>query len=318
MPTYDAAISRTGTLGTDTDPLVPEPMIASVIQNATQSSAALRLCRNVTMAAGTNRQPVLSALPQAYWVSGDTGLKQTSSAEWDNVDLVAEELAVIVPVPEAYISDAQVPIWSEVSPLLGQAVGTLIDQAVIFGTSAPTTFGDSIFEVADGVGNSVTAGTGDDLAVDVASLGQTLAEQGFGLTGFMCKPGFQWQLVALRSADGIPIYQSSLSGSPGMPGLYGMPLNEVSNGAWDSTSASLIAGDFSKAIVGVRQDISFKLFDQGVISDGAGAVVLNLMQQDSVAMRVTARFAFATANPVTPVEDSALERAPFAYLAPGT
>jgi HK97 family phage major capsid protein len=292
-------------------------MVAQVIQEATKSSSALSLCRQVTMAAGTLRQPVLTALPSAYWVSGDTGLKQTSDVDWDNVDLVAEELAVIVPVPEAYIADSGVPIWSEVRPLLGQAIGSLVDQAVIFGTNAPSTFGDSIYEVGTAAGNSIQAGTGDDLAQDISDLGVLLAEQGYALNGFMTKPGFQWQLVGLRSADGIPVYTTSLTGGAGA-GLYGMPLNEVSNGAWDSTSASLIGGDFSKAIIGVRQDISVKIFDQGVISDGNGAIVLNLMQQDSVAMRVTARFGFATAKPVTPLEDSALQRAPFAILTPGT
>lgn len=317
MPTYDAAIARTGTLGTDTDPLVPEPMIAQVIQEATQNSAALSQFRRVTMAAGTLRQPVLTALPLAYWVSGDSGLKQTTTVEWDNVDLVAEEVATIVPVPDSYIADSGVPIWGEVRPLIGQAIGKLVDQATIFGTSAPGTFGDSVFEVADAVGNTVTAGTGDDLAVDVAALGQLLAEQGYGLTGFLSKPGFTWQLNGLRSADGVPIYQTNLQGGIGR-GLFGYPLNEVGNGAWDSTSASLIAGDFSKAIVGIRQDITVKMFDQGVIADAQGAVVWSAMQQDGVAMRVTARIAFATAKPVTALEDSALERAPFAYLAPGT
>lgn len=317
MTVYNAAIARTGTLGTNTDPLVPEPMIASVIQEATKSSATLSLARRVTMAAGTTRQPVLSVLPTAYWVSGDTGLKQTTAAEWDNVDLVAEEIATIVPVPEAYIADSGIPIWAEVQPLLGQAIGTLIDQACLFGTGAPTTFGDSVFETADGVGNTVQAGTGDDLAADVAAIGQLLAEQGYGVNGFASKPGFQWQLAGLRSADGIPIYQANLQGGQG-GGLFGFPLNEVANGAWDSTNASLIAGDWQKAIVGVRQDISFKVFDQGVVSDGAGNVVLNLMQQDSVALRVTMRLGFSVANPVTAVESSALERAPFAVLTPGT
>lgn len=317
MPTYNAAIARTGTLGTDTDPLVPEPMIAEVIKEATQNSAALSQFRQVTMAAGTTRQPVLSVLPTAYWVTGDTGLKQTTAVEWENVDLVAEEVATIIPVPEAYIADSGIPIWSEVRPLIGQAIGTLVDQATIFGTGAPSTFGDSVFEVADAAGNVVTAGTGEDLGVDVAALGQLLAEQGFALSGFLSKPGFQWQLVGIRSTDGAPIYQNSLSGGI-TTGLYGRPLNEVVNGAWSSDDAVLIGGDFSKAIVGIRQDISVKIFDQGVISDGSGAVVLNLMQQDSVAMRVTARFGFATANPVTPLEDSAAQRAPFAYLAPGS
>jgi hypothetical protein len=61
----------------------------------------------------------------------------------------------------------------------------------------------------------------------------------------------------------------------------------------------LIAGDRSMAILGVRSDISFKIFTEGVISDDSGNVVLNLMQQDAVAMRVVARFGFAVAAPAT-------------------
>jgi hypothetical protein len=61
----------------------------------------------------------------------------------------------------------------------------------------------------------------------------------------------------------------------------------------------MLAGDFSKAIIGIRQDISFKMFTEGVISDDTGAVVLNLMQQDAVAMRMVMRLAYATVNPVT-------------------
>lgn len=309
MPTYDAAIARTA----GTDPLVPEPLIAEVIQEATKSSAALQLCRSVTLSSKTSRQPVLSTIPSAYWVTGDTGLKQTTAAEWDNVDLVVEEAAVIVPVPEAYVADSGVPIWDEVRPLLGQAIGSLLDAAALFGTGAPSTFGDSVFEVADGAGQTVTLGDTDDLASDIALLAQTIGEAGFNVTGFAAKPAFTWQLAGIRSQDGAPIYQPDLTASPTGRGLYGYPLAEVANGSWDADEAILLAGDWSKAIVGIRQDISYKVFDQGVITDGDGAVVLNLMQQDSVALRVVARYAFATANPANPTASGG---APFGALIP--
>jgi HK97 family phage major capsid protein len=310
---YDNIIAR----GADGDPLVPEPMVQEVIKEAVQGSAILQQARRVTMSSKTQRQPVLSVLPQAYWVTGDTGLKQTTKAEWDNIDLVAEEIAVIVPVPEAYIADSGIPIWNEVRPLIGQAIGAKLDQACLFGTDAPSTFGTSVFESAEAAGNVVTAGTGDDLAVDVASLGELLAVEGYSLTGFMSRPGFQWRLVGLRTSDGTPIYSPNLQGAPGQ-GLFGRPLNEVGNGAWSATDADLIGGDFSKAIVGVRQDITFRVFTEGVISDDSGNVVLNLMQQDSVALRVVARFGFAVANPVNTLGGGAAGTSPFGILAPAS
>jgi hypothetical protein len=60
-----------------------------------------------------------------------------------------------------------------------------------------------------------------------------------------------------------------------------------------------IAGQFDLAILGVRSDISWKLLDQAVITDDTGAIIINLPQQDSVALRVTARFGFAVATPVS-------------------
>lgn len=49
----------------------------------------------------------------------------------------------------------------------------------------------------------------------------------------------------------------------------------------------------------MRQALRFKLLDRAVITDHTGAIIYNLPQQDMVAMRVTARFAYAVATPAT-------------------
>ncbi len=60
-----------------------------------------------------------------------------------------------------------------------------------------------------------------------------------------------------------------------------------------------VVGDFGLSVVGIRQDLTYKLLDQAVITDDLGAIVYNLPQQDMLALRVVARFAFAIAKPAT-------------------
>ena len=276
-------------------------------------SALLQRARKVPMSSKTQRQPVLDVLPLAYFVGGDTGLKQTSAQDWKNVDLIVEEIAAIVPIPEAYLDDAQVPIWDEVKPRLVEALGALLDGAALFGTNKPSTWPTAVYQSAVAAGNAVIAGTGDDFAQDVSNTAELVTRDGFAVNGFVARPGLNWKLVGMRSTEGIPIYQPNLDGRPG-GNLYGYPMAELSNGAWDMSEAELLMGDWSKVIIGKRTDISFKLFTEGVISDDDGKVILNLMQQDSVALRVVMRAAFATANPATRLNTNAATRSPFGVV----
>lgn len=313
MAGFTESISRNAS---GSDPLVPEPFVADVIKQMPQSSAVMSLARKVPMSTKTTRQPVLSALPEAYFVTGDTGLKQTSSTDWDNLTLVAEEIAVIIAVPEAYIDDAAVPIWSEVRPLVAEAFGRRLDRTILFNESRPSTWGAAIVNSAIAAGNQVVEGTGEDLAEEVAELSQIISEDGGDVTGYATAPGFNWRLTRLRSNDGVPIYAPPAGAQPGT--LYGQPLPQVRNGGWFPTVASLIAGDWSKAVLGIRQDMTFRIFTEGVISNSDGDVVLNLMQQDSIALRVVGRFAWQIANPVNPVKTSSANRSYFGVLTPAS
>ncbi|MCT1363315.1 phage major capsid protein [Microbacterium sp. p3-SID131] len=308
MAGYNESITRD-------DTLVPEPIANEIIQELPSASVLLNRARNVRMSSKTSKQPVLSALPDAYWVNGDNGLKQTTKAEWENLTIVAEELAALIVVPDAVIDDSSIPIWSEVRPLLVEAIGRKVDEAGLFGVDKPTSWPTAVVPGAIAAGNVVEAGTGVDLAQDVASLGKALAKDGFAANGFASEPGMNWELVGLRNEQGTPIYTPSLaSGAPST--LYGYPLNEVTNGAWDSEEARLLAADFRKFVVGIRQDITFNISDSAVITDSAGKVIVNAYQQDSKIMRVVFRVGFQVANPLTRVNGTAATRYPAAVLTP--
>ncbi|MCP4963906.1 MAG: phage major capsid protein, partial [bacterium] len=265
---------------TGTDPLVPEPVSNQIRQLLPAASAIMGMVpetQRIPMPALTHRMPVLSVLPMAYFVDGDQGLKQTTKQQWKNKTLTAEEIAVIIPIPDNYLDDAQVPIWAQVRPRLVEAAGALIDAACIFGTNKPTSWGPPIYQKAVAAGNLTFEGevlTGDsaatDLAAYIAYLGELLAVDGYDMDGFVSRPGFGWRLTRLRSGDGVPIYNRDLQSDSGRSTIYGMPHRPLKNGAWNATEAHLIGGDWTQAIVGVRSDISFKVFTEGVISDASG------------------------------------------------
>lgn len=295
---------------------LPEQVSREVIEEAAGRSVIMSLARQVRMSSKSYRQPVLSVLPDAYWVNGDTGLKQTTSVEWESVSLVAEPLAVLVVVPDEFIDDAMVPIWSEVRPLIAEAFGRKLDNATIWNVDRPSSWSHSIYTGAAAAGNYVEIGQnpaspGSDLAQDVAAMGLQLAQDGFMLRAFASEPGFNWRLLGMRTADGLPIYTNLVGEN--RQGLYGVPFVESNNGAWNS-EVKLIGGDWSKAIVGVRQDITYTMHTDAVISDDEGAVVFNAMQQDSKIMRVVGRFGFAVANPVTRQNTTESARYPFSLL----
>lgn len=318
MPAFNNIVGRSDI----SEASLPTSVISEVIQETPQSSAVLSRARKVNMSTAKTKQPVLATLPDAFWVDGDTGLKQTSKTGFEELVMTAEELAVIVPIPDALISDTNLPLWDMIKPLLVEAIGKKIDEAVLFGVDKPNSWPDDLLKAAKAAGNTVTFGTGADIGVDVANLARKVSLGGFNVDGFISEPGLNWELIGQRNAQGQAIYGPSMAeGQPAT--LYGRPLNELINGTWPHLGEAvkgqpkLFAADWSKIVVGIRQDITYDLFSEGVISDADGKVVLNLMQQDTKALRVVMRVGYQVANPLTRVQKTKTKRFPAGVLTYG-
>jgi HK97 family phage major capsid protein len=301
----------------DATALIPEEVSSDIVRNLPESSVALSRFRRVNMSRKQHRMPVLSALPTAYFVDGDIGLKQTTKVAWANKFLTAEELAVIVPVPEAVLDDSEFDIWNEVQPLVTEAIGMAIDAAVFFGTNKPASWPTAVVPQAAAAGNVLVRSSvqGQDLAGDISGVMGLVEGDGYDVNGFLAKMAMKADLRNLRDGNEGLLYQPNLPG--GTPNtLYGEPINYIRNDAWDADEADLIAGDFSQAILGVRQDITFKVLDQATIQDGSGDILYNLAQQDMIALRVVMRVAFQVANPINRANTNSNTRYPFAALQP--
>ncbi len=301
--------------------LIQEQLIGTIQQKTPEQSIFMRLARKLpNMTSKQTRVPVLDMLPMAYWVNGDTGFKRTSQQAWDNVWLVAEELAVIVPIPEAVVDDASFDIMGEVEPRVIEAIGQRVDQAVVFGINRPSGWGADIITRARQAGNNVAPGGAPDyfdLIMGENGVISKVEEDGYMVNGTMAAMGMRGKLRGIKGTDGHPIFKSDMQGST-QYALDGAPMYFPQNGSFDATIAQLIVGDFSQAVYAIRQDITVKILDQGVIQDPTTKeIVYNLAQQDMIALRVVFRMGWALPNPATRVDEDRTG-CPFAYLEPAT
>lgn len=314
MP-YNNIISRT-----DAAAEIPEDVAKSLVARLPDESAALSMFRRVPVSRGQTRFPVLSALPIAYFVAGDTGLKQTSEINWANKFLNIEEIATIIPIPDSVVADMEVNVWDEAEPYLVEAVGRTLDAAVFFGTNAPGSWPTNISAAAAAAGNSrteaATTAQGGFMGDVDATLG-LLEDDGFDATGFVAARSARGKLRAARNVNGDRLDSDRLNG--GLSELDGLPVSYPMRGLFPSggvagTNVRLFAGDWDEFVLGVRQDITLKVLDQAVIQDNTGAIIYNLAQQDMTALRLTFRVGWQVSNLVNYDQATEANRYPAARL----
>lgn len=321
MP-YNSIIDRS-----DANALIPQEVSNEILKNVAERSPLLRMARRLpNMSRSQRRLPVMSALATAYFVSGDNSKKQTSEVNWANKYIDAEELAVIVPIPEAVLDDADFDIWGEVRPELENAFDVAIAQAVLYGTNIPSTWTTNLGSAGLKAGavtasQSISAAAYADYyeailgkSAGASGLFMLVEADGFMVTGALAHMSMKGILRNVRSVnDKIPLFKPSMQ-SPTTYELDGTPLEFPLDGSIDSAQSLMIAGQWSQLVYSMRQDITWKILDQAVIQDGAGNIVYNLAQQDMVALRAVMRLGFALPNPINRMNTNSATRFPFAVL----
>lgn len=308
-------IDRTGA-----ESLIPTQEANEIIQGVVTQSAVLSRGRKLAnMTSRQYRIPVLDMLPVAYFVNGDTGQKQTTKQAWDKKFITAEEIAVIVPIPESVLDDSEYDIWGEVRPRIVEAFGQKIDGAVLFGVDKPSTWRADVVSTATTAGAVVTLGSADPLYDKIMGEDGVIAkveQSGYFVNGHMADISMRAKLRGLKDDNGNPIFKSDMQTGTTYS-LDGSPMNFPNNGAFDKSKALMISGDFSQLVYSIRQDITFKLFTEGVIQNSDGTIAYNLMQNDMVALRAVMRLGWEIPNPINALQKDKNKRCPFAIMKQG-
>lgn len=306
-------IDRTGA-----ESLIPTQEATEIIQGVVTQSAVLSRGRRLpNMTSRQYKMPVLDMLPIAYFVNGDTGQKQTTKQAWDKKFITAEEIAVIVPVPEAVLDDSEYDIWAEVKPRVTEAFGKVIDGAILFDVDKPGSWRDGIVTTATSAGSVVTLGS--DLYDSIMGEDGVIARvenSGYFVNGHMADITMRAKLRGLKDTTGQPIFKSDMQGGTTYS-LDGSSMNFPNNGAFDKSKALMISGDFSQLAYAIRQDITFKLFTEGVVQNADGSIAYNLMQNDMIALRAVMRLGWEIPNPINSLQKDKTKRCPFAILKAG-
>ncbi len=292
----------------DAETLIDEQVSKEIIQGAIKQSRAMQMFRRLpNMTSNKTKMRVLDALPLVYWQEADNARKKITKMAWDKKYITAEELAVIVPIPENVLDDADYDIWGEVRPRIEEAIGKKFDEAVFTGVDKPVGFRADLLTSILNVGATVTPDKSLYLSLDKAMA--HVEESGYNVSGVVGGVGVKSAFRTMLDNNGQPIKGTEIDS---LPKAY------VDNGAWDKKIAQMIVGDFNQAVYAIRQDITFKVLDQAVIQDPAtGDILYNLAQDDMVALRITMRLGWEIPNPINSLQPDEAVRFPFAAILPG-
>lgn len=274
--------------------LIRDEFSAQFLNNVQKQSTALTAFTRVNMGSREATMPVVATLPEAKFVGyGDNNrTKPTSGLGFKNKNLFASEIAVIVPVKEEDLADANVDIVSQIIQQGSEAVARTLDAAVLLGVGKPAEWADkSVLEAATTAGNIFQLGAKMDLPGAILKGAEALDTTGHNPDRIIARRGLGFSLANTRNANGSPIYVPSFNEANGQAGeIMGIPYFKDELGALDRKKAEALIVDSSKVIIGVRQDLTVKMLDQATVGG------INLAERDMIAFRFVMRAGYVLSD----------------------
>ena len=280
-----------------------------IIRGVLGRSKALELGRRLPdMRGKTYKLNVLSQLPVAGWVKNsvtpagaadEIKNKPISALAWEGVDLVAEEIACIVPISLNTLADVEdfgVEIVPEITEQIVGAFQQVIDATVFFGTNSPWSGYNGIVAGATAALATVTwdgqGGLSFYNAINDAM--EFVENSGYVPTAILGGPSLNSAFRKTITSLGV------LAGDQGEIGA--LPRHIDLTGGFDQDTAFAVVGDFRYLVYSFREEMTMRVLYEATLKDPAtGTDLYNLAQQDMIAFRFTMRLGVALPNPVNRV-----------------
>lgn len=273
---------------------VPKIQATEIMKDIARGSSLIRLSKVEQMESDNKKFPVLAEGPGAYWV-GEGERIGVSKATWIFPELTAKKIAVIIPVTKEKLKDSTISVFEELKEPIAEAFYTAIDAAGFFGTNSP--FARNVYAAAIAAENYIVDGTSDSLDLDVSDQMALVEDAGLDINGFAAHYGVKNRLRKLRDADGNQLFVNGVNQTE----FYSNPIEFSRNGAWDKDKAEIIAADWDKSIVGIRDGLEYEILKEATLQgtlDKDGKPI-SLAEQDLIAIKATMRLGYL------PIKDDA-------------
>ena len=271
---------------------VPKDKAAGIMGFVAKGSALIPMSALEPMTAPTKEFTFWANTPSAYWVGEGKRIK-TSTATFLNAVMEAHKIGVIIPTTKEKLNDTIINIFEEMKKPVADAIQQKFDAAGLFGIDSPFKF--NLFDNAVKNEMYVVDGTNKSLDLDVSDVMALVEDEGLEVNGFIAHTGLKNRLRKLRDADGNQLFVNGVNTKE----LYSMPVTFAKGkSSFDRAKAELFAGDWDKSKVGVYQGLEYETLKEATLQDTlwTDGKPLSLAEQDMIALKITARFAFLPVN----------------------
>jgi len=280
--------------------LIPTELMAEVLRiSEKQYGLARREMLYLPFSGPGNSRtiPTLGTSVTVKW-TGEKEKKQGTAPSFSVITQTLKKLAAIVPMTEEILEDSAIDIVQLLGQLFAEAVSKEEDIQFFAGTGTPWTgiLNNANVNLVTQASGDVNQLTADDL-LDMIDATPTGA-----LTGakFYMHRSILSIIRKLKGSDGQYIYQNPGQGLPATIWNYPVETSDAFPAVGDVTTGDqyILFGNLKQgAVFGDKQQLRVKMLDQATVTDEDGSTVINLAEQDMIALRVVERVGYVVALP---------------------
>lgn len=258
---------------------VPVEICTEILKNIIDQASILKVSKTIPMTSDTMVVPRMIDSGSAGWVNEGEEIGVTLPT-FEYPKLKVKKIGVIVQVTREKYNDSVANVFNEIKQAIADQFAATIDNSCIFGIDSPF---DTNLITAIGENKIVST---DKPHIDISNAMGLVEDNKYNCNNILMGTT---QKKVLRELANDNKYKGAIT----LSSAYDTPIEYVRN--WDNTKATTIVGDFTRSIVGTRENMQYEILREATIKNGDETI--NLAQRDMLGVKCTMRMAYLVADP---------------------